>query len=65
MFVLSSPVHAIYLVLLEQPFEIFSWQHWGRLFEGLPASAKKVCLKARGCPQRLRPQCTVPVCTHA
>ncbi len=42
MFVLSSPLHAIFLCLLEQPLEIFSWPVWGKVYEGLPEAAKRV-----------------------
>ena len=39
--VLGEPLHLMYIIMLEQPFKIFGWGHWGKVFGSLPSTHKK------------------------
>ena len=40
--VLGEALHLIYIIMLDHPFKIFGWSHWGKLFGSLPSTHKKV-----------------------
>jgi hypothetical protein len=40
--ILGEPLHLVYLILLDQPFEICDWSFWSSIFQGLPAQRKLV-----------------------
>lgn len=40
--VLGEALHLVYIIMLEHPFKIFGWSHWGKLFGSLPSTHKKV-----------------------
>ena len=40
--VLGEPLHLMYVIMLDHPFKIFGWSHWGKLFGSLPSMQKKV-----------------------
>ena len=40
--VLGEPLHLMHIIMLDHPFQIVGWPHWGRLFGKLPSIHKKV-----------------------
>ena len=44
--ILGEPLHLVFIIMLEHPFKIFGWSHWGKLFGSLPSTHRK----ASACP---------------
>ena len=39
--ILGEPLHLVFIIMLEHPFKIFGWSHWGKLFGSLPSTHRK------------------------